>query len=336
MAQGTPTMLLCKGHKSPVLNCSGLKNYNEDNKKSSFYTCSSEFAWFPSGNDVKLKTKNGRKQGLIPYCKDCVQKIFEYYYENGNNFQLAVYYTCQKLDIPFIQELFESIFDDFKKSKSAIEFRGLNKKYMGEYIGKLNLMTVRYGDKLDFSYSDSDISTIDTKLAEREKTQKELDTFKMDWGTQDEADDYVFLNDTFTKYTRGMEFVNSQQEDLYRDLCRDRLALRKINDKRYDGDETMDNIQKRIAKLMSILKVDQFENNRPKTFSEESFFAKIAQIELTKPADLYKEPKKYEDFNKLQLYEKDMVLRPLLNTLCGQRDFNIDIDDVEKYNMDDE
>jgi hypothetical protein len=63
-------------------------------------------------------------------------------------------------------------------------------------------------------------------------------------------------------------------------------------------------------------------------------FAKIAQIEQTKPADLYKEPKKYKDFNKLRKYEKDMVLRPLLNTLAGHKDFNIDIDDIERYNLD--
>ena len=50
--------------------------------------------------------------------------------------------------------------------------------------------------------------------------------------------------------------------------------------------------------------------------------------------ELYKEPKKYADFNKLRKYEKDMVLRPLLNTLCGHRDFDINIDDIEQYNLD--
>lgn len=323
--------ILCKGHNSPILKCIGLKNYSEESNKSSFYMSRSEYAWFP----VEAKDKQGKQKGLIPYCKDCVQKMFESYYADSNNFQLAVYYTCQKLDIPFILELFEGIFVEYK-SKSAKEFNDLNKKYMGEYIKRLNQGSQKYGDKLDFSYSDSDLSNIDVKMAEREKSKQELDRFKLDWGNQDEAEDYKFLEDTFAKYTKGVEFVNSQQEDLYRDLCRDRLLLRKINDRRYDGDEAVDKIQSRIVKTMSTLKVDQFDSTRPKTPSEESFFAKIAQIETTKPADLYKEPKKYKDFNKLQMYEKDMVLRPLLNTLVGTRDFNIDIDDVEKYNMDEE
>ena len=50
----------------------------------------------------------------------------------------------------------------------------------------------------------------------------------------------------------------------------------------------------------------------------------------------YKEPKKYRDFNKIKMYYKDLVLRPLLNTLVGSKDFNIDIDDVGKYNLDEE
>ena len=82
---------------------------------------------------------------------------------------------------------------------------------------------------------------------------------------------------------------------------------------------------------MAILKLDQFEENKPKTISEQLMFTKIAQIEQTKPADLYKEPKKYKDFNKIKMYYKDLVLRPLLNTLVGSKDFNIDIDDVGKY-----
>jgi hypothetical protein len=249
---------------------------------------------------------------------------------------LAVYYTCQKIDIPFITELFEGILKEYKDTKSAKEYIDMTKRYMSVYITNYNKASVKYKDKTDFTFSDADMGTIDVKIESREKAKEELDNFKLDWGIQEEAEDYIFLNNTFKKYTKGVEFVNSQQEDLYRDLCRDRLYLRKINDKKYNGDETIDKIQSRIAKTMTTLKVDQFDSNKPKTPSEESFFAKIAQIEMTKPADLYKEPKKYKDFNKLEKYERDMVLRPLLNTLCNQRDFSIDIDDVEKYNMDEE
>ena len=174
MAQSKPVMLLCKGHNSPILNCTGLKKYDDDNKASMFYISRSEFAWFPPEAKDK-KDNKGKRVGLIPYCKECVQKMFEYYYNStdNKNFQLAVYYTCQKLDIPFISELFESVFDLYKE-KSAKEFSELNKKYMGEYIRLLNQGTQKYGSKLDFSYSDSDLSTIDMKMANIEQEEKAL------------------------------------------------------------------------------------------------------------------------------------------------------------------
>jgi hypothetical protein len=33
---------------------------------------------------------------------------------------------------------------------------------------------------------------------------------------------------------------------------------------------------------------------------------------------------------------KDLVLRPALNTLVGNKDFNLNLDDVESYNIEDE
>ncbi len=114
-----------------------------------------------------------------------------------------------------------------------------------------------------------------------------------------------------------------------------RLKKRKIDEGK-DDTESAKQVQDRILQLMNKLKIDEFESNKPKTLSEQLIFAKIAQIEQTKPADLYKEPKKYKDFNKLRKYEEDLVLRPMLNTLCGHRDFNINIDDVERYNLEDD
>ena len=69
--------------------------------------------------------------------------------------------------------------------------------------------------------------------------------------------------------------------------------MRKINDGNYKGDENLDTIGKRVERIMAKLKVDEFESNKPKSLSDQLIFSKIAQIEETKPADLYKEPKKY-------------------------------------------
>ena len=299
------------GHNTPMLQCIGLK------KDSEFFS-----SWSPFHSN-----------GKVPYCKECCNKMFQYYLDETKSAKTALYYTLMKIDIPFIKSIYEIVNERSLSGDKNGKRTPIN---VGTYVNELRRYSKNKEIWSDFSATDVDITEVDAKIQTAEIKQKEMKQWEIDWGIQDEVCDYEFLNDTFNRYTKGVEFVNPQQEDLYRDLCRDRLLLRKINDNRYNGDETIDKVQNRISKTMATLKVDQFESNKPKTASEQSFFAKIAQIEQTKPADLYKEPKKYKDFNKLRQYEEDMVLRPLLNTLCGHRDFDINIEDAERYNLDDD
>ena len=311
MGRKAENVTLCMGHNTPMLQCIGLK------KDSEFFS-----SWSPFHSN-----------GKVPYCKECCNKMFHYYLDETKSAKTALYYTLMKIDIPFIKSIYEIVNERSLSGDKNGKRTPIN---VGTYVNELRRYSKNKEIWSDFSATDVDITEVDAKIQTAEIKQKEMKQWEIDWGIQDEVCDYEFLNDTFNRYTKGVEFVNPQQEDLYRDLCRDRLLLRKINDNRYNGDETIDKVQNRISKTMATLKVDQFESNKPKTASEQSFFAKIAQIEQTKPADLYKEPKKYKDFNKLRQYEEDMVLRPLLNTLCGHRDFDINIEDAERYNLDDD
>ena len=300
MARKTEKVRLCKGHNSPLLNCLG------DIRESEFYLSWSKFT-----------------DGKVPYCKNCVNKIYEYYLQETGSEKTALYFTLMKLDIPFIEEIYNSIAE--KKTVT-----------ISTYITTLQRKTTCQEIWSDFTATDVKLDENEVHIQTVDDKKRELDNLEKTWGKQDCVEDYDFLEDTFSRYTKGVDFINPQQEDLYKDLCRDRLLLRKINDNRYNGEESLDKVQNRISKTMAILKLDQFEENKPKTISEQLMFTKIAQIEQTKPADLYKEPKKYRDFNKIKMYYKDLVLRPLLNTLVGSKDFNIDIDDVGKYNLDEE
>lgn len=292
---------MCKGHNAPLLNCLG------EIRESEFYTSWSKFS-----------------DGKVPYCKNCVNKIYQYYLQETGSEKTALYFTLMKLDIPFIKEAYENAIN--RKTNVNV----------GTYIMELQKKSTNKEIWCDFSVSDIELSDTESVIQTVVEKKKEMDNLEKIWGKQDCVEDYDFLEETFARYTQGVDFINPQQEDLYKDLCRDRLLLRKINDNRYSGEESLDKVQNRISKTMAILKLDQFEENKPKTISEQLMFTKIAQIEQTKPADLYKEPKKYKDFNKIKLYYKDLVLRPLLNTLVGSKDFNIDIDDVGKYNLEEE
>ncbi len=277
-----------------------------------------------------------KKIGYVRYCKKDIAKCYLDYLKKGT-MQSAVYFTCALTDTPFIKEVWDRYIElRNEKIKSGKITPTQLKTYndFAKYREQLKAMKKAMDNWNDFSDTNVDYKDIMGLKKPDIALEAEKDLLVLNWGMQEQMSDYDFLEKTFERYTKGVEFVNAQQEDLYRDLCRDRLSLRKLNDGNYNGEESQDNISKRIERTMSKLKVDEFESNKPKTISEQMLFAKIAQIEQTKPADLYKEPKKYKDFNKFREYERDMVLRPLLNTLAGHKDFNIDIDDIERYNLD--
>ena len=297
MAKKTEKVRLCKGHNSPLLNCLG------DMRESEFYVSWSKFS-----------------DGKVPYCKKCLQKIFEYYQNETNSEKTAAYFTLMKIDIPLIEEIYNNVVN--KKGKFNLS----------TYISELQKRDSNKDIWQDFSSTDvdlKDISEIKT-IAER---RKELNDLEKKWGIQDSVEDYDFLEDTFQRYTKGIEFINPQQEDLYKDLCRDRLLLRKINDNRYNGEETIDKVQNRISKTMSTLKLDQFENNKPKTLSEQSLFEKIRLCDENNVKDIYSEPSKYYDLNKIQYYNEKFSLRPLANMVVGNRDFSVNLEDIEQYEL---
>jgi len=292
---------MCKGHNAPALNCLGQM------KESDFYTSWSNFS-----------------DGKVPYCKSCIQKIFKYYLKETQTEKTALYFTLMKLDIPFIQEIFDIIIN---KSNYNVD------KLVGTYIVELQRKTQNKEIWCDFSSSDIELKDIDSKIQTVAERKSELKDLEYKWGLQDCVEDYDFLESTFNRYTNGIEFTNPQQEDLYKDLCRDRLLLRKINDNRYNGDETIDKVQNRISKTMSTLKLDQFETNKPKTLSEQSLFEKIRLCDENNVKDIYSEPSKYYDLNKVQYYNEKFSLRPLANMLVGNRDFSVNLEDIEQYDL---
>ena len=300
MARTTIPIRTCRGKGNVILKCIGTV------KETEFYNTWGIF-----------------DDGKTCYCKKCCDKIFEYYIKQDCSETTALYYTLQKIDIPFIQAVYKKLVDS-KKNVTV-----------GNYIALLQENEARKNMYNDFTLSDADDSNVNQEVKAKfvQEAKEKYDELEEIWGVQDSDKDYKFLEKTFKTYTEGVEFTNPQQKDLYRDLCRDRLLLRKINDGRYNGEETLDKVQSRIAKTMSTLKVDQFESNKPKTLSEQLIFDKIAQIEMTKPADLYKEPTKYKDFNKVRKYYQDICLRALKNTLAGTKNFDIDVDNLDKYEL---
>ena len=213
-----------------------------------------------------------------------------------------------KIDTPFIEEVYKKAIS--KKTNYNIS----------TYISELHKFTQNKEIWGDFSCSDTDLKEEKTEIPTIEQKRKELENLEKIWGRQDCMEDYDFLNETFTRYTQGIDFSNPQQEDLYKDLCRDRLLLRKINDNRYNGEETLDKVQNRISKTMSTLKVDQFEKQKNKSDIEKILEKQIWEIENTEPAEVV-DKNEYKDFLNIESEWGNHILRAMRNILSGSKDY---------------
>lgn len=295
---------MCCGHNSDILQCVGTKKITD------YFVSWSKF-----------------DNGTVKYCKDCCDKIFKYYLEEYNDEKVALLYTLAKIDVPFIGQVYLDTLEKTNKFGNKVPLS------VSSYISTLHKSQTNKDIYSDFSDTDCNVFELDIKGKTKSEKEEEINRLEKTWGIQDDISDYDFLEETFNRYTDGVDFVNSQQQDLYRDLCRDRLLLRKINDNRYNGEETIDKVQNRISKTMSILKVDQFESNKAKTLSEQSLFEKIRLCDANNVQDVYSKPSKYYDLNKIQYYNEKFSLRPLANMLVGHRDFSVNLDDIEEYDL---
>lgn len=277
---------------------------------------------FYAHNNTELFPK-----GLVPYCKDCCNTMLKYYLKKTGTLEASMWYVCARLDMPFIKNVFEKAQEKHVNTDKFIETY-YNLLWGGRSIKKAL-------DKWEsFADSDIDFKDIQGVVKTDEGIKAQIEKLELDWGYQESEEDYKFLEYLYDKFTQGIEFENTQQEYLYRDLCLARLEKRKAEQGKIDTDITK--IQGRILTLMNKLKLDDFESTKPKSVSEQLIFAKIPMIESKRPWDIYNKMQEYKLSSKRRQYYKDLVLRPTLNSLVNNRDFNIDMSDLEKYNLDDE
>lgn len=293
---------MCRGHKSPLLNCIGEK------KESDFYACWSDFT-----------------DGKSSYCKTCCDNIFKYYIDNGCSEKMALYYTLAKIDQPFIKEIYEIVLQKKNKVGNLV---GVN---ISSYLTELHKSSIKKEIWKDNSCTDvMNITELDTKVATLEEKKERLLELEKIWGKQEEFEDYEFLEDTFSRYTSDRDELDPRQSDLFRDLCRDRLLLRKINDDRYAGEESIDKVQARVSKIMGILKIDQFEQLKKKSDVEKILEYQIWEIENTEPAEVV-DKEEYKDFLDIKKSWGKDILRCVKNLLIGSKEYPNITRDSDKY-----
>ena len=290
MAKKAVEVTLCMGHNTPMLQCVGLK------KNTEYF-----ISWSPF-----------HANGRVPYCKECCNKMFQYYLDETKSAQSALYYTLMKMDVPFIKDIYEkvnemSVSGDVNGRKTAIS--------IGSYMNTIRKYTKNKEIWSDFSATDVDISDINSKIQTREVKKKEMDKFILDWGQQPNLEDYQFLEYRYDVYTEGKELIPSQ-ETLYRKLCLAELSARR---KEANQDSSKEDTEQ-IMNLMSKLKIDNFEEKKEKSDIERILEKQIWEIENTEPAEIVSK-EEYKDYLDIEKDWGKHILRAVKNLSTGSKDY---------------
>ena len=249
--------------------------------------------------------------GRLPYCKQCIERLYQYYSrkyaEEGYPYpeRKAVKRLCMAFDIYYKEDVFNSSLRNYKDSD-------VNTSPMSQYMRVIQL----------FQYNRNK-ETYENTL-EKENQHEIVEGAPIDVSTDFEADkatidffgagfsneDYEFLKREYEDWTARHECKTKAQEEVFKDICFNRLqnlkALRK-------GEETKD-ITAAFQKLLDSGKLQPKQNAGDTTADNQTFGTLIDKWENTRPLPEIDE--ELRDVDKIGLYV-DVFFRGHLSKMMG-------------------
>lgn len=247
--------------------------------------------------------------GKVPYCKQCIEKLYQEYLTKYTNEgcltpeKKAVQRLCMIFDIYYKEDVYNAAVDDAKK-------RGMNISPMAAYMKMIQL--VQYKDKsYENTISEAEqenfaMASISDLSDETTVEQKTIDFF----GNGFTDEDYKFLKREYDDWTARHECNTKAQEEVIKDICFNRLqnlkALRK-------GEDTKD-ITASFQKMLDAGKLQPKQNAGDTTADNQTFGTLIDKWENERPLPEIDE--ELRDVDKIGAYV-DIFYRGHLSKMMG-------------------
>lgn len=235
--------------------------------------------------------------GKLPYCKQCIEKFYQYYFDKYTNEgclypeKKAVKRLCMAFDIYYREDLFNSSLNKVKESE-------INISPMGQYMKVIQL----------YQYNRNKETYENTITKEEEKELiasmpvEESDDFRADektiefFGSGFTDSDYKFLKREYEDWTARHECKTKTQEEIFKDICFNRLQNLKALQR---GEETKD-ITAAFQKMLDSGKLQPKQNSGDTMADNQTFGTLIDKWENTRPLPEIDEELK--DVDKIALY----------------------------------
>ena len=248
--------------------------------------------------------------GKIPYCKQCIEKLYQYYFDKYTNEgcltpeENAIKRVCMAMDIYYSKTNFDS-------AMKKIRHDNINISPMGQYMKTISLS--QYKNK---SYDNTVYEDEQKKLAESLMDMSNISERNVDektikfFGAGFSDEDYEFLQEEYDDWTARHECKTKAQEEVFKDICFNRLqnlkALR-------IGEDTKD-ITASFQKMLDSGKLQPKQNSGDTTADNQTFGTLIDKWENTRPLPEIDEELK--DVDKIAWYI-DVFFKGHLSKMMG-------------------
>lgn len=246
----------------------------------------------------KLLDSNGK----MSICKNCISEIFQReYIMSGKNVNLATLNTCRIINFVFDEKALESAKEAVEKTNASYEtgFFGHYRNFAWRNLPPSSKDEERRGIFVEPQNLSPEI------IADNAEVGHDVKEF---WGDNYTPEEYDILESEYWQWVPRFDVVNKEEESLIKMLCELRLDMRNLRLKNKPLDNTIKNYNAVMNQLgITPSRVDDASRTGD-TFSEF-----IRRIEEEEPAEYYKDKKLFADYDNIEQYFKDFVLRPILN-----------------------
>lgn len=253
------------------------KTKKEKEKVTCFY-CGNEYV---DTNYYKSNSQFYNNIGKIPYCKQCIEKFYHYYFNKYANEgcltpeENAVKRVCMAFDIYFSKANFDSSMNTIKQEDINISPMSQYMKTIGfkQYKGKSYDNTV--AEDIEIKRK-KELLELPTSISEDIEVDEDTVRF---FGRGFEPEDYQYLKTEYQDWVTRHECQTKAQEEVFKRICFKQLEILKATRK---GEDTK-NLDDTFQKLLDTAKLQPKQNSTDTLSDAQTFGTLIDKWENTRP-----------------------------------------------------
>lgn len=262
-----------------------------------------------------------RAYGRIPYCKDCIDRMYQGYLDEFNRLQYtncekrAVQRLCMVLDLYYSDEMYNTAFSDHQKA--VVKFDNKDLKFITYYMKNVKMYQYRkrnYNTTINDEYKQmkDDQKTMSMFNGNDEKQQEVVSKAVKFFGRGLSDDEYLFLQNEYEDWTSRHECQTKAQEELIKQICFTQLAL--FKSVRSGEDSKAKDLNTTLMKQMDAAKLQPKQNKGETVAETQTFGTLIEEWEAHDPIPEVDEELK--DVDKIGLF-LDVFFRGHLAKMMG-------------------